>query len=174
MHGTEVNIALPILLYQAPTVTHCFSCSHDEQIVDDIFRTCCVLHNRLIKEDGLDEGWLRPEDSNFDDDDFWAVATGRMLQRQRMRAEGTLQSFRSLDLSGLGPGPALPKQFYALHHEGNVEDDDDDAVGGALQYNKKADTDMHFSRRECLIEHYSVLFKQNKIVWPTRWKGPRA
>ena len=32
---------------------------HGEEACDEIWLTCCALHNFLLKEDGLDEGWYR-------------------------------------------------------------------------------------------------------------------
>jgi len=35
------------------TILRCFR-MHDESVLDDVFRTCCALHNMLLEHDGLD------------------------------------------------------------------------------------------------------------------------
>ena len=132
----------------------------------------------LIKEDGLDEGWLDRSESDFDEDDFWAVTTGRMLRNQSARAEDSIvAAFRTLDLTGRGPGPGVAKRdvLYAGINAPREEDVDLDSPGpgqagppGSQHYNQKNDTEVHFQRRSCLIDHYNIMFKSKEIVWPSR------
>ena len=59
---------------------------HKQSDIDNIFVACCIMHNMLLKDDGLDVGWENNEEE--DDDD---IRDGLELRRIRLRLEGPQQ-----------------------------------------------------------------------------------
>lgn len=107
------------------------------KMMDDIFRTCCALHNELLIEDGLDD-WsdgvpnsLQGAEIDGHDDDDVGGSLHPALQRIYERANQNLPRVVDEDL---------------------VEEKHDD----------------HFSFKRALIVHFSYLWSQRRVKWPTR------
>lgn len=119
---------------------------HGVAIVEQIMKTCCVLHNMLIHYDGLDMGWLNGDDAEFSCEDHWAV-TGQMLKMQGVRA--AKDALRNFDLS-----------FRCDH-----------AARASVQldcFDDRNHTQKHFELREVLSVHFTKSFRLKQIIWPTR------
>jgi hypothetical protein len=115
-------------------------------IIDDVFFTCCVLHNMLMEYDGLHKEWSAGV--NFDGID------GLHETEDLRRIFGRLHVNRKTDLSKVGhiPRPVII-QGDADHEEEDTECDD-----------------SFHSLNSALIEHFDVVSGENGIKWPRRNK----
>jgi len=137
---------------------------HGFHAADDIWMTCCALHNMLLSVDGLTEEWAGHE-GKFD---FDPQSERVPLALQRL---ANPNEQRSYDTSGMGSG------FNNLVDNEEIENGDDSAnihlnileeevdrvstVGISYVNNLSADV-----LQQKLIEHFDILFKQHKVVWP--------
>jgi hypothetical protein len=142
---------------------------HGTGPADKIFKTCCALHNWLLEIDGLDDEWERGVPSEW---------------------EGNLGNHHLND--------PLTAEFFALHRlaspqsvpggDGNYElcsngyrrghDDSNNRSLPATSCQTIANEETRNVRRVWklslpffrgkLIEHFDILWRQNKIEWPLR------
>ena len=133
-------------------------------MTDKIWLTCCALHNFLLEEDGLDDQWdMSPymEDmGHHDDDDLERFMGCRRVSRRH----------REFDSSGMGPGSDRVMTSGSSAEEDETElsrllfTDDDESWDGARKVRN-----MTLEKfRSKLVEHFDILWKQNKIQWPSR------
>lgn len=76
---------------------------HSLEVVDDIWRTCCALHNFLLEEDGLNSTWesgLNASDYLGELGQHDGVDAGRHVPLVFARANDP----RTYDISGMGTG----------------------------------------------------------------------
>jgi hypothetical protein len=126
---------------------------------DKIFRTCCALHNFLLKSDGLDTEWendvqTNPSSSNdilLDNHLFAVNRLHNVVIRNHWNNSSTeidcLGSCAS-DTPPDGEGAGLSEVSFV---EENVVKD----LSQSLFRSK-------------LITHFNICFQQNEIVWPSR------
>lgn len=126
---------------------------HGIEVCDRVWLTCCALHNFFLVEDGLDEKW---DVSNY-------------LSDEGAHEEEDIRRYCNLDASGVGPGNDVPLGHSAelwpvAESEGmNIEEDGSDE-DNAIPVSKLSL--VLFKSK--LIEHFDILWKQNKIKWPSR------
>jgi hypothetical protein len=82
------------------------------QAVDDVFLTCCILHNMILENDGLDEEWdegfnWKGADGNHDD---FTDSARHIFGRLRKDLHHS-----KLDMSGLGTS-WRPRPEYSQYH----------------------------------------------------------
>lgn len=117
--------------------------------IDYIFLTCCTLHNQLLRWDGLDnwtEGNITDFNSQFVNDtendhyegEAVSVHVNHVMQRIIQRANNA----QSLPLSNPGEDVELEVDTEGINE--------------------------HLALRSALIEHFSYLWSQNRIIWTTR------
>jgi hypothetical protein len=131
---------------------------HGVVVADWIWLTCCALHNWLLEIDGLDEEW----DCGAASD--WEGELGELgisdLQKHVTVLEGQVVE-QSYDTSGMGAG----SDRDAASHNDLVTDvplPTDDGAICVQSLPLKV-----FQKR--LINHYDILYQQDKTVWPSRW-----
>jgi hypothetical protein len=114
-------------------------------IIDDVFFTCCVLHNVLMEYDGLHKEWSAGVDFNGID--------GLHETEDLSRIFGRLHVNRKTDLSKVGyvPNPVI-------NQDPDLEEDDTEI------------DDSFLSLNSALIEHFDVVSGENGIKWPRRGK----
>ena len=105
--------------------------------IDNVFYASCIMHNMLLKDDGLDEGWDEGEDG--DDDD---LREGLEMRRIRLR------------LNGIRSVPSVSGGLRNVNVP-NVDDDDEDVV----------ECDSHYEFRTQLITHYTYAKAHGKVTW---------
>jgi hypothetical protein len=121
------------------------------EAVDKLWCTCCALHNMLLEDDGLSQQWNTGARSD------WEGELGQHSSDNNMDP--------NYDASGMGFGNDYIIDDY---------DDDDQLDNNTINNNNddqhiKLVCDMPcFEFREKLINHFDILFQQNKIKWPTR------
>ena len=124
---------------------------HGTLALDNIWCTCCALHNFLLEVDGLDVGW-EGEDGLHDLEDV-------PLSIQRLHSPDECRNF---DRSGMGRG----RRPTPLNNEQQEElQNDPAAMTAVVRIVRKLPFDFF---RACLVEHFDILYQQNKIVWPSR------
>ena len=131
---------------------------HGVDIADEIWLTCCSLHNMLLEEDGLTVNWageagLFDFDNNSEDIPF---------ALSRLNNPGEVRRY---DSSGMGPGQNLEvvdsnEELPTTHDIGiehiHLNDENEIRVLTANYFQSK------------LVEHFDILFSRNEIKWPRR------
>jgi hypothetical protein len=139
---------------------------HGVKATDEVWLTCCALHNYLLEVDCLDKDWIHGVASEW---------------------EGGLGNHHSADVAEHGPNFAigwlnLPKDMRTFNMLGmgpgtNDEESNSDKAEEHVGENP-ATGDHRLVRIVCklilpyfrdrLVKHFDILFHQNKIKWPTR------
>lgn len=118
--------------------------NHDKDTVDDMFFTCCILHNMLLTEDGYDKRW--EENMN------WSGQAGHhdasdipsIFKRHYNRTKASLPT---LDFSLMGINSVINQ--YAIVHS-DVEEE--------IELTQEV-------LRNKLIEHFFYKYGKGKINW---------
>ncbi|KAI2513545.1 Plant transposon protein [Fragilaria crotonensis] len=145
---------------------------HNTEASDNIWMTCCALHNHLLDVDGLSHKWddgvpssYENDDGEFQDEDIPA-AIRRLVDT--IGNEG--HRLRTFDSSRFG---------FQMNHEDDArdcdDDDDDDDDGDILDNDARFRSgtsvkSIEFNRfRAMLIENFNIAFHENKLKWPKRF-----
>ena len=120
---------------------------------DKVWLTCCALHNMLLHDDGLNENWQSSSDSDY----------VSQLGNVALLSKG---------LAGMGFGNDVDSMLpiYGLEEEEGPTEVVPSSSGiipvRSLSLN---------SFRDRLVEHFDILWPQNKIKWPerVRMNGPQ-
>ena len=115
--------------------------------VDEIWLTCCALHNKLIFIDELDKDWDVFNKPNNDSDNPSNVSTTTPFSLNRLNRD--LSSFASDNLNSMDD--SIFNEFI---------------VNGNRVVNKMP-LDLF---RQCLINHFDIRFKLNSVKWPKHIK----
>ena len=124
--------------------------------VDNIFLTCCALHNMLLERDGLDEYWTGIG-GQFDDADM--VRESRPFAQERLLNP---QHYHNHDVSGMGNGSDISSE-----QTGEI---DVDLV--LQQLNNPNPNPKHIKTytrtafRRKLVDHFHIKFMRKEIMWP--------
>lgn len=135
---------------------------HGVEQVDQIWLTCCALHNWLLDIDGLSEEWKEgvPVISDWEgplaDMDYEGVAQENYAHTIA-RLSANLDP-RNYDSSGMGPGQDVV-------NEGCINDDE--YIPDGLIRTVDVEMSLPYFRKR-LVEHFDILWKRNEIRWPTR------
>lgn len=133
---------------------------HGVDVVDQIWLTCCALHNWLLEEDGLDQPW----DGPLGEVDAADIATlhGDIPQIIAARLGVDALTPRNFDLSGMGPADDDIGR-YAAPSVGEAP------AGGSVRVVRNLDRDYFRSK---LVEHFDILWSKNQIRWPKATAAP--
>ncbi|KAI2511361.1 Plant transposon protein [Fragilaria crotonensis] len=146
---------------------------HNTEIVDNIWMTCCALHNMLLDVDGLSAGWQNGVPSQ------WELESG---QFDDIDVPASIRKL--IDPNGINPRAVWSYDTSYCGYMDAVDDDNDCRESEQNQPNNNNDDHdavefrnespisvnnmslKHF--REMLVEHFNILFHDNKIIWPRR------
>jgi hypothetical protein len=135
---------------------------HNTEAADNVWLTCCALHNMLLNVDGLSQGWENGVPS------FWTTDRNGDLDvddipeaiRRLNNSEGFLDNCRSVDLTAFGS------------QEWREDDDLNEDEYEPVQVNRGdvvSVTDLPLKQfRSMLIENFDFQYKHSMIVWPKR------
>lgn len=135
---------------------------HGVEVADQIWLTCCALHNWLLEIDGLDRPWGGGVPTSV-----WEGEMGGFEEIPNSVARLTSDlTPRGYDLSGMGPGSDVHEPM-----EDDLSDEDDEDEDEELPTTGEVRTVRHLGLgyfRRKLVEHFDILWKQNKVKWPRR------
>ena len=147
--------------------------------VDHIWFTCCALHNWLLEIDGLTQKWVCGVQMTSE----WEGEMGCLLEYEGVRVDvpnalarlSTNLDPRNYDSTGLGPGLDLVDETRTIMNRDFGEREDDitreiEIDGDRVRHVRHLSLAVF---RRLLVNHFSILFSQNKIVWPRRNKTPQ-
>lgn len=115
-----------------------------KSLIDNMFFTCCILHNILLNVDGYDVRW--EENVNWEGQAGHHAAEDITIFKKHWRRASTLVGTTDYTLQGIN----AVNHRYDIFHEGGEE----------VQ-------DSHFSLRNKLVEHYSRKYASREIEWLT-------
>ena len=118
---------------------------------DQLFLTCCALHNRLLFIDGLDKNWVTGNESNWEKD----------YQNGKNNTSFAIQRLKT------------------AHKRYPINSYDEHATVKTTSFNKYTVNGKRIIRKmplrkfqERLVEHFDIRFSRNTVVWPKRMKTP--
>ena len=135
---------------------------------DQLWMTCCALHNMLLEIDGLAQGWENGVKSDWELQDD--IESDLPFALRRLRNPSNKRNF---DLSGMGIGP-----------DATTDGDDHDRMLFLGTQENIQSTQQYFEKykdecinvcklslpffHEKLIRHFNIAFKKKEVVWPKR------
>ena len=146
---------------------------HGIEACDNLWCTCCALHNMFLQYDGNDEDVWASDWGDFTEEDLDNVvpfAVQRLFNPSQIRA---------YDTSGNGRGNDY-RPSNGQDDDSTDEDDDHpdnvDQQSTAVQLARSVDEDgcrcvrkLSLSVfRDKLVEHFDIAFSKNEIKWPTK------
>ena len=146
---------------------------HGLLATDRIWLTCCALHNYLLQSDGLNKEWERGVASDYQ---------GELGLIRTNDLEELPSHFRrhEFDMSAMGRGEDVntdvlsPEQLAAAAADGGIEVEASPEPEGEENALPIASTAIPVNKmrldtfRNRLVEHFDILFSQNKVTWPSR------
>ena len=131
---------------------------HSIKSVDQLWCTCCALHNMFLINDGLNNNWYAGSISDWEGD-------------LGLHNASDIDNIH-FDYSGMGFG-----SDRVMDEDNSIEDDstiqtilvDDNILNISFTNEKNEVRKLKYNDfRTKLIVHFDILFKRNEIVWPTR------
>jgi hypothetical protein len=152
--------------------------------VDSVWFTCCALHNWLLEIEGLTEEWVGgvcKVMSEWEGDlgclDYEGVPV-EVPNALTLTCLSANLDPRNFDSSGLGPESDVMTENHSLMRSEVVEKsdaasciDDRAIMMGITNVVDCVQSVRYLSLnvfRRLLVNHFAILFSQNKIVWPER------
>lgn len=133
---------------------------HGIENTDKIWLTCCGLHNFLLEEDDADTEWDVSNYLGADGHHDVADITNHLGACTRVDVD---RAQREFDTSGMGVGSDLGVQSTSLPAAVPEEGENVDVPGPTQVC--KMDLETFKSK---LINHFDIMWKQRRIVWPSR------
>jgi hypothetical protein len=148
--------------------------------VDYVWFTCCTLHKWLLDIDGLSEKWVGGVGQCVSD---WEGELGGIkfdgihkdIPNALARLSENLDP-RNYDSSGLGPGLDVIGETRTIFTK-EIRDYAGNEILKQICVGEDRVRHVKFLSlavfRRLLVNHFAILFSQNKIVWPTRKRKRR-
>jgi len=130
---------------------------HGIEVCDEVWYTCCALHNFLLEEDNLSERWV----------------VNRYMQSDGYHNDADILKFLGTMGGKVNDGQ---RQFDVINKiDSNRESETEYTADGHIADSYDADSEcfivykMRFADfRNKLVENFDIQWKQNKIQWPSR------
>jgi Plant transposon protein len=132
------------------------------EAVDNLWCTCCALHNMFLDADGLNETWETVTASDW---------VGELGMHSAVDVTDT-----AFDISGMGFG-----SDHTIDDEGTNDDNvDGSEIDNYFNNNNNINDHSNTSEigivhemhhgvfRQKLVDHFDILFQRQQIHWPTR------
>jgi hypothetical protein len=142
---------------------------HGVEAADKIWMTCCALHNWLLEVDGLDDKWENGVPSD------WEGELGLFSKEDTIRhiEPFAIQrlNLNAYDTSAMGKGNDMN-----IRNEYDDDSNDDESINieeeradnideQKVRHVRKLSLDFFRGR---LVEHFHILWSENKLIWPKR------
>jgi Plant transposon protein len=145
---------------------------HGIKVTDNIWHTCCALHNLFLEEDGLSDEWQNGTNiwesswGDQEDSDVTTYAPSYLLER--------LTNPSSFDMTTIGTRNNVMdnEELELIDHDDmdHTTTDETTTTHDELPMGITDVNDLTMEEfRKRLTEHFDVLFQQKKLVWPKRW-----
>jgi hypothetical protein len=123
---------------------------------DQIWKTCCALHNMLLESDGLNEQWTSEWEGGLGD-----IATEEIPESVRtlLSSGSSTIDFSRYDMSGMGYGDDVLMDDEEEDLHVGVEEHD---ISGAVKVHKMSMVQF----RKKLVRHFEIAFTKKEISWP--------
>ena len=119
---------------------------------DEIWKTCCALHNRLLFIDGLHKHWDKGTSSNWED--------SNTKYQNRNAGKFALNRLQK-NMSG----------YEEVNPDENTVRTNNAHLDEYLVHGRRVVRNMPMKIfQRCLIEHFDIRFNQHTVVWPSRCK----
>ena len=173
------------------------------ECADNIFLTCCALHNWLLEIDGLDVQWREGAASDWEGETFEiANETTSCSHDDRNSVDGDVMTMD--DTSTVTAGASVtaedvPDAIFRLHHPmarrdgicttenvvDNVDNVSDDGEVGLMEEEEEPLAVETVGGITCvrtlsldffrskLVTHFDIAYKRNEVKWPRRMKSRR-
>ena len=137
---------------------------HGVDWVDDVWLTCCALHNWLLNIDGLNGEWkngvpMSDCEGPMGDMDFEGLNNG--VAHTIARLSKNLNP-RNYDSSGMRPGNDLVGEVSDFCESDSEEGNEGEDTSMSLTINSLSLPFFHSQ----LVAHLSILHERNQIIWP--------
>jgi hypothetical protein len=150
---------------------------HGVRKADNIWHTCCALHNWLLEIDGLNEPWTSGElvsdwenelgqfeDSHFVEKWCCSEALGAI---SRLRKQ---DDFRTYDSTQFGSNRQEIDELSELNPDDTMDDICESNANVSTENEQillvKNLSQAYFRSR--LVEHFDILYQRGEIIWPKR------
>ena len=124
---------------------------------DQLWLTCCALHNLLLNKDGLDEDWENGVPSCWED-----INNQYDMRLKRNNTPFAISKLNSCFNPTVGDST---EPLYATTQNATVD--------SSFKYEKYTVNNKRIVSKmpleifqQCLVNHFDIRFKQNDIVWP--------
>ncbi len=143
---------------------------HNTEVADNVWLTCCALHNMLLNVDGLSTGWqdgvpsYRQVEANgqFDLSDMPRAI-------QRLSSPSEVRDFQTMDRSSCGRGRPHADDRGVEEEEVVVNDNDHNQIGNDRSSRVVSVTELsHREFRGILVDNFNILYHQGRVSWPKR------
>jgi hypothetical protein len=160
---------------------------HNTEVGDNIWLTCCALHNMLLNVDGLSKAWKNGVRSR------WELEIGEFRDeeipfsvRRLVDPTGT-EDFRLRHYDGSRFGYQRPSIVVSDNEEDDDGDESDDnrshcrirnrnrngshrnsTTGGRIESGTAVNKLNFFQFRSLLVENFNIRFHENNLQWPKR------
>lgn len=147
-------------------------------VIDDIWMTCCAIHNRLLHADGLvapspGEGWDEAA-GDFDEEDLPNIfKTLKGLDKAKAEEQGVKYDGGILHFgagTSAGGGGSADAADAGGDGDGCVLGDMLEEAEGCDDERRAGDAPIYLRTfhelRDALVVHFNYKWHGNKIVWP--------
>ena len=143
------------------------------EATDKVWRTCCALHNMLLEADGLSAEWNTGVQSD------WQGVLGQhesddvnKHMPELIRRSLPEDALLAYDTSGMGVGNDVAHPSPTNDEGCPIHPDPIPPyyAGDNRQNRRVRDLSFDYFRGR-LVEHFDILYQDNRIQWPTRMSG---
>ena len=120
------------------------------ELVDQVWLTCCALHNMLLFVDGLDAGWEKGDLSFWEKEGInYGQASGYSFAESRLHRQFSAQQL--------------------VNDESELNESDHSFIELCTINGKRHLNDLSLRVfRKLLVNHFDIRFQQRTLKWPKR------
>ena len=138
--------------------------THAIKSVDNIWLTCCALHNWLLEIDGLDQPWdgVNAVTSEWNGEFGLLELSETPLALQRILSPAEIRDY---DTSRVGSVRGKNNSGDNNTNDDVLNDADVVTAGDAVRCVRNLSLNYFRSK---LVEHFEIMFNKKEIIWPMR------
>jgi hypothetical protein len=148
---------------------------HSLEQVDDIWFTCCALHNMLLHVDGLDKGWTHGMTCSDYERHLGLHELGDVEEHvpeifRRLKTMGLNRSHddsHDVDNAMFSADDEDQENDVVEEEEKEEEEEEEAARGSGEHVVRRSDLSMDAFRGK-LVRHFHERWQQDRVSWPSR------